>query len=100
MEMKILQEKSNELLGRKEIKFEVIHKAGATPTKANVRKELAEKYGVPEEHIVIDYIFTRKGIASSEIKAKIYKEKMKVMEKMKAAKTKEEKKEEQKEAKT
>lgn len=83
--MKVLQERENHLLGRKEVKFEIDHLAAATPTKAIILKELAAKYGVPEEHVVIDYVFTKKGIASSEVVAKIYKEKPKV----KAAKAKE-----------
>lgn len=81
MEMKALEEKENRLLGRKEIKFEINHSAGASPAKSNVSKELAAKYNVPEDHVVIDYIFTRKGIASSEVHAKIYNEKPKIKEK-------------------
>jgi small subunit ribosomal protein S24e len=85
MELKILEEKENHLLGRKEIRFEMSHSAEASPAKANVVKELAVKYGVPEDHVVIDYIFTSKGVASSEVHAKIYNEKPK----MKHKKTKE-----------
>ena len=78
MEIKILQEKDNQLLGRKEVRVEVKHTAAASPAKVNIVKELAAKYGVPEDHVVIDYVFTKKGLASSEIKVKIYKEKPKV----------------------
>lgn len=81
MEMKALEEKENHLLGRKEVKFEINHLDGASPAKSSVSKELAAKYNVPEDHIVIDYIFTRKGIASSEVHAKIYDEKPKIKEK-------------------
>ena len=80
-EMKVLQEKDNQLLGRKEVTLEMSHMAAATPAKASIVKELAAKYGVPEENVVIDYVFTKKGVASSEVKAKIYKEKPKVKEK-------------------
>jgi len=95
MEMKILQEKDNQLLGRKEVRVEVKHTAAPSPAKVNIIKELAVKYGVPEDHVVIDYVFTKKGLASSEIKVKIYKEKPKV----KAAKVKEGSKAETKEVK-
>jgi ribosomal protein S24E len=95
MEMKILQEKDNQLLGRKEVRVEVKHTAAPSPAKVNIIKELAAKYGVPEDHVVIDYVFTKKGLASSEIKVKIYKEKPKV----KAAEAKEGSKEAGKEAK-
>lgn len=88
MEMKILQEKENHLLGRKEVKLEMDHLAAATPAKASIVKEIAAKYGVPEEHVVLDYVFTKKGVASSEISAKIYKEKPKIKA-SKAAKAKE-----------
>lgn len=81
-----MQEKINELLGRKEVKFEMTHAGGSTPSKANIVKELAAKYGVPEDHVVIDYVFTSKGLASSEVKAKIYNEKPKVKEKKGKAK--------------
>lgn len=98
--MKILEEKENQLLGRKEIRMELNHLAGATPSKANVMKELATKYNVPEDYVVIDYIFTSKGLASSEVKAKIYKEKPKIKQKKNKAKeakeTKEAKTEEKK----
>ena len=89
MEMKVLQEKDNQLLGRKEVRFEMRHTGGATPTKASVAKELASKYGVPEENIVIDYVLTKKGIAASEVKAKIYKEKPKIKAHAKSTKEKE-----------
>jgi len=87
MEMKVLQEKDNQLLGRKEVRVEVKHTGAASPAKVNIVKELAAKYSVPEDHVVIDYVFTKKGIASSEIKVKIYKEKPKI--KVKASKAKE-----------
>lgn len=78
MDIKILQEKDNQLLGRKEVRVEIKHTAAPSPAKINIIKELATKYSVPEDHVVIDYVFTKKGLASSEIKVKIYKEKPKV----------------------
>jgi len=84
MDFKSLQEKENKLLGRKELTFVVDHPSSSTPTKAAVLKELSAKYGVPEDNIVVDYVFSKKGIASSEVRAKIYSEKPK----MKAAKSK------------
>ncbi|HLC39613.1 MAG TPA: hypothetical protein VJJ76_01895 [archaeon] len=90
MEMKIVQEKENQLLGRKEVMMEVKHEAAATPAKSAILKELASKYGVPEDHVVIDYVFTSKGVATSEVKAKIYKEKPKIKVKVKEAKAEKE----------
>jgi len=84
MEMKILEEVENKLLDRKEIKFSVKHDKAATPKKQDLIKEIATKYSAPEENVVIDYIFTKKGMSESDVKAKVYKEKPKV--KLKAAK--------------
>jgi len=78
MDIKILEEKDNKLLERKEIKFSVRHEKAATPKKQDLIKELAAKYSAPEENVVIDYVFTKKGMSLSDVKAKIYKEKPKV----------------------
>lgn len=95
MNMNILEEKENKLLDRKELKIELVHEKAATPKKADLIKELATKYSVPEENIVLDYIFTEKGQARSVAKVKIYKQKPKVKVKKQ---TKTEKKESQSEA--
>lgn len=78
MEMKILEEVENKLLDRKEIKFSVKHDKAATPKKQDLIKEIAAKYSVAEENVVIDYIFTKKGTNESDIKVKIYEEKPKI----------------------
>jgi ribosomal protein S24E len=90
MEFNILEEKENPFFGRKELKIELRHSAASTPAKQELIKELASKYSVPEENVVVDYIFTQKGSANSISKVKIYKEKPKMKEK----KVKEEKKSE------
>jgi len=78
MDIKILEEKDNKLLERKELKFCVKHEKAATPKKQDLIKELAAKYSVEEDHVVIDYVFTKKGMSLSDVKAKIYKEKPKM----------------------
>jgi small subunit ribosomal protein S24e len=94
MDFKILEEKDNKLLGRKELMLELKHPSASTPKKQDLIKELVAKYSVPEEHVVIDFIFTKKGLAESKAKVKIYKEKPKVKEK-KVKEKKEEKSEAQ-----
>jgi len=89
MDLKILEENENKLLDRKEVKLSVKHDKAATPKKQDVIKELAAKYSSPEENVVLDFIFTKKGTSESVIKAKIYKEKPKI--KVKAAKAEEKK---------
>jgi ribosomal protein S24E len=98
MEFNVIEEKENPFFGRKELKLELKHAAAATPAKQELIKELAAKYAVPEEHIVVDYIFTEKGLAKSVAKVKIYKEKPKEKTRAKQKKAKEEEKEEKSEA--
>jgi ribosomal protein S24E len=90
MNYNVLDEKQNDLLKRKELKLEVEHVLAATPSKAELLKELATAYSVPEENIIIDYIFTQKGIGKSVAKVKIYKEKPKLKEKKEVKKVKKE----------
>ena len=82
MDFDILEEKENPFFGRKELKINIKHPNLATPPKQNLLKELASKYSVPEENIIIDYIFSKKGLNESTAKVKIYKEKPKIEKKM------------------
>jgi ribosomal protein S24E len=75
MELNILKEKENVFLNRKELEIEINHNAAATPSKAEIIKELSARYSAPEENIVINYILTKKGTNIAFVKAKIYKEK-------------------------
>lgn len=81
MELKIKEEKENPFFERKELEIELKHTGAATPSKQEIVKELATKYSAPEDHILIDYIFTKKGISESIVKVKIYKKKPKIKEK-------------------
>jgi ribosomal protein S24E len=77
MEIIIIEEKENPFLNRKELKIELKHSGLATPNKNDLVKELAAKYSVPEDQVVVEYIFTKKGISESFAKVKILKEKPK-----------------------
>lgn len=84
MEMEDLIERENVFLGRKELEFKVRHE-NATPSKADIVKELAARYSVSEEHVILNFIITRKGTHTAFVKAKIYKEKPVVKVKVKKA---------------
>ncbi|MEM5853981.1 MAG: 30S ribosomal protein S24e [Candidatus Aenigmatarchaeota archaeon] len=71
MELEVIEEKENPFLRRKELKILVKHSNSPTPSKKDLIKELASKYSIPEDKIVIDYIFTKKGLQESLVKAKI-----------------------------
>lgn len=90
MDFDVIEEKENIFFGRKELKIELKHLAAGTPKKQELVKELAAKYSVPEENIVIDYIFSRKGLAKSIAKVKIYKQKPAVKAKIKKEEVKSE----------
>jgi small subunit ribosomal protein S24e len=81
MEIIIKEEKENPFLKRKNLKLEVKHPNAATPSKKELLKELAEKFSVSEDQVVIDYILTKKGISNSVVKAKILAEKPKIEKK-------------------
>jgi ribosomal protein S24E len=78
MEIEIIDEKDNVFFKRKELKVRLKHSKTSTPSKQELAKELAAKYNTEEDCVVIDYIFTKKGLGESEAKVKVYKEKPKV----------------------
>ena len=84
--MNIVQENENMLLKRKEVVLEIKHGNAATPAKTEIIGALATKYSVDPEHVVVDYILTRKGVNESVAKAKIYREKPKAGAKKEEAK--------------
>ncbi len=74
MELNIVEEKENALLERKELEFEIRHGSSSTPSKAEVVKNIAAKYSVPETHVLLNYLFTRKGTGVATGKAKVYQQ--------------------------
>lgn len=83
MDIEMIEERENALLKRRELKLGIKHPQSPTPKKQDLIKEMAAKYSVPEEHVVVDYIFTKKGIQESMAKVKIYREPPKIKVKKK-----------------
>jgi len=77
MDIKIVEEKESPLLKRKDLHLEISHESAPTPSKAELTKQLAEKYKVDESQVVIGYMFTAKGMCKTAAKVKILKEKPK-----------------------
>ncbi|MCI4357456.1 MAG: 30S ribosomal protein S24e [Thermoplasmata archaeon] len=65
MEIKIVEERKNPLLHRTEYRFEVDHPTAASPTRANVRVELAKLVMVPKDRLVIERMNAQFGLARS-----------------------------------
>ena len=80
MQVTVIEEKENPFFKRKELTLLLKHDAASTPTKAELVKMLASQHGVDESQIVVDYIFTKKGIAESLAKVKVLKERPPVKE--------------------
>ncbi|MEM5836317.1 MAG: hypothetical protein QXR09_03280 [Candidatus Aenigmatarchaeota archaeon] len=81
MEIEILEEKDNPLLRRKELKINIKHANSPTPKKQDLIKEIASKYSVSEDRVLVNYIFTKKGLPESFAKVKIYQEPIKTKQK-------------------
>lgn len=73
MEIKILEEKENQLFNRKELKFEI--ETEVTPSHVEVEKLISEKFSTVAENIKIDKIEGKFGIKKFLIIAKIYNSK-------------------------
>lgn len=78
MEILIIEEKENPFFKRKDLKISVKHLGSSTPSKAEISKELATKYSVDESQVVIDYIFSQRGLGESFVSCKILNEKPQV----------------------
>jgi len=97
MDFDVLEEKENVFFARKELQIAIRHPKSATPKKQELVKELSAKYSVPEEHVVVDFLYSKKGTNESVAKVKIYKDRPKVKE---SAKKEEKPKGEESEAQT
>lgn len=64
MEVKIIEERYNPLLGRRELKFQVDHKGRATPVKFEVRKHIAAMLNVDLD---LAYIVSYKTKTSTNV---------------------------------
>jgi len=99
MDLKITEEKETSLLSRKEIAADITFK-GPTPSKEDVKKQLASSLKSDEKLIVIKNIITSFGSESAKVVAYMYmnEEDMKRIEpkvkEKKEAKPKEDKREE------
>jgi small subunit ribosomal protein S24e len=72
LEIKILDERPNPLLKRTEYRFEVDHPTAATPSRAEIRSELAKVVKAPSDRVVIERMNARYGTAKSLGEAALY----------------------------
>ena len=77
MEFETLKERDMELLSRKRYTLMMDNK-GATPSRLELVKELAEKYKTNPELIVIKHIYPQYGKRKTKLIVNIYKDKKKM----------------------
>lgn len=80
MKIDIIEKKDNLLLNRKDLTLLIKHDK-TTPSKKDLKKELATTNRVDESQIIINFISTKKGITESIAKINILNEKPKIEEK-------------------
>ena len=72
--LKTVSEKKNPLMKRTEYTIRVTHDAQATPTRAELTKELVRDLKVKEDCILVEKIFSGFGKAESDAKVFVYKD--------------------------
>ena len=71
MDLEVIEEKDNVLLNRRELKLKIDHNA-ATPSRMEVKKNVAMKYNVDPDLIVIDKMKSEFGKSETKAYIKIY----------------------------
>lgn len=79
MEVRILEEKENSLLERKELKIKIAHDA-ATPKISEVRDKLVAMLGVDKETLILDSFRSKFGAKESVGFVKVYKTKERALQ--------------------
>jgi len=75
MKSHVVEEKDNPLMRRKEYWLSVTHPEHATPARKDVMAFLAAELKAKEDTIIIDKMFSDKGIASTRVKVEVYAKK-------------------------
>lgn len=72
MDIEVVKKHQNALLKRTDVTFKVIHPKEKTPQRSVVRDKLAGIVGSPRDGVIIDYMRSHFGAASTEGFAKCY----------------------------
>jgi small subunit ribosomal protein S24e len=72
MELQIVKNIDNKLVGRQELELQIIHTASATPKRMEVRKEVAKQMKAKTELVIIDHLKNRYGRQETIGYAKVY----------------------------
>jgi len=72
VEIRVLEEKANPLMKRREFSFEVSHATAATPRREEVRGEFAKVVKAPKDRVIIERMRARYGTATTRGEAMVY----------------------------
>ncbi|MEM2122034.1 MAG: 30S ribosomal protein S24e [Candidatus Bathyarchaeia archaeon] len=74
MELKVLSERYNPLLGREEIQVEIVHPGQGTPTRASAKEFLASKLKLDKGLLVIRRMATKTGLNRTLCEVEVYRD--------------------------
>lgn len=74
MDLKIKEEEYNALLRRKEVSAEVYHDGGGTPSRVDLRKAVAAKYGTKPDNVFVINVHTATGTQKAICEVQVYDE--------------------------
>jgi len=95
--MKVIQEKDSPIFERKTCIVEIEHPGKPTPSRKEIKQQIAKKYQTQENLIAIEKVKTNFGLNSLRVNFNIYKDE-KLKDFLEVKKKKDKKEEEQKEA--
>jgi ribosomal protein S24E len=72
MEFKVKEDNYNSLLKRKEIRIEVDHEGTGTPSRVELKKAVAAKYGTKLENVYVIDVETKTGTQSATCELQVY----------------------------
>ena len=71
MDLDVIEEKSNAMLNRRELRLKIYHNA-ATPSRAEVKKIVALKFDVDPDLVVVDNMKSEFGKSETKAYVKVY----------------------------
>jgi ribosomal protein S24E len=72
LDLKVKQEEYNALLKRKEVRAEIEHDGEGTPSRMDLRKTIATKYGAKPDSVYIVNVHTDTGTQNAVCEAQVY----------------------------
>ena len=71
-ELKIVSERENKVVGRKELVVEISHTGKGTPKRSEIREKVSEMLKVPGNLVVVRKILTEYGMTLSQALIHVY----------------------------